>query len=110
VLFATIQADRADSDFSDPGILMKFFALLAAFCALSQAAFAQASSCQLIAKASERLACYDKAAPPGQAKASTTAAKTAAAKAPADQATAVDMLAVENSKLDARLKTICRGC
>jgi hypothetical protein len=30
--------------------------------------------------------------------------------APTNQADAVDMLAAENSKLDARLKTICRGC
>jgi len=31
-------------------------------------------------------------------------------KTPTEQAQVVDMLAAENSKLDAKLKTICRGC
>jgi hypothetical protein len=36
--------------------------------------------------------------------------KQAAPASQADQGQVVDMLAAENSKLDARLKTICRGC
>ena len=39
-----------------------------------------------------------------------SAAPDKAAGAPPDQGQVVDMLAVENSRLDARLKTICRGC
>jgi hypothetical protein len=89
---------------------MKFFALIAALCVVSQPVLAQTSTCQSIAKASDRLACYDKAAPPSQTRASAPATKADAAKQPVDQATVVDLLAVENSKLDARLKTICRGC
>jgi hypothetical protein len=95
---------------------MKIIALLALFCTFSEVALAQAPECQSIPKASDRLACYDRAAPPkavGKRAASKTSAapdKQAAPTTPADQGQVVDMLAVENSKLDARLKTICRGC
>jgi hypothetical protein len=77
-------------------------------CMSSGAAIAQTSDCQLISKAKARLACYDKAFPP------TTSAQPAASKAPTvpqdQQGQIVDRLAVENSRLDAKLKTICRGC
>ncbi len=95
---------------------MKVIALLVLLCTLSEVAIAQTTQCQSIPKASDRLACYDRAAPPkavDKAAASKTTApdKAAASKAPTDQqGTVVDMLAVENSKLDAKIKTICRGC
>ena len=95
---------------------MRVIALLVLLCTLSEVAIAQTTECQSIPKASDRLACYDRAAPPkavDKAAASKTAApdKAAASKAPTDQqGTVVDMLAVENSKLDAKIKTICRGC
>ena len=95
---------------------MKIIVLLALLCTFCEVALAQAPECQSIPKASGRLACYDKAAPPkavGKRAASKTAAaldKQAAPATAADQGQVVDMLAVENSKLDARLKTICRGC
>ena len=84
------------------------------FCIFSGQAAAQTSECQSVPKASDRLACYDRAAPP-RAVGKPTASKVSAAKpvtagAPQDQGGVVDMLAVENSKLDARIKTICRGC
>jgi hypothetical protein len=72
---------------------------------------AQTTQCQSVPKASDRLACYDRVTPPiGAPKAPAVKGKTAAASPPADQAQVVDMLAAENSKLDAKLKTICRGC
>jgi hypothetical protein len=93
---------------------MRVMALLVLVCTFSQVASAQTTQCQSVPKASDRLACYDKASPP------TAAGKRAASKAsagpdkatgaPPDQGQVVDMLALENSKLDARLKTICRGC
>jgi len=95
---------------------MRIIALLAFLCTFSEVAFAQTSECQSIPKAGDRLACYDKAPPPlavGKPAASKTSAaldKPAAPTAPADQGQVVDMLAAENSKLDAKLKTICRGC
>ena len=63
----------------------------------------------------DALACYDRVAPPTAvipAMSMTPLApdKAAASTIPPDQGQAVDMLAAENSKLDARLKTICRGC
>jgi hypothetical protein len=84
---------------------MRFATLLIALCAIPVIAPAQAADCRSVANSSERLACYDKATPP-------TAQRAAAPKpAMADQEPpAGDVLAVENSKLDARIKGICRGC
>jgi hypothetical protein len=79
-----------------------------------QGAIAQTSECSTVPKASDRLACYDRAMPP------TAGKKPAASRtsAPPNQSTAdsqsqtpfADLLAVENSKLDAKIKNICRGC
>ncbi len=88
---------------------MKFISALVVLLACSGAAVGQTTQCQSIPKASDRLACYDKAAPPIAAL-KTPAGKAAAAQTSTDQGQFVDVLAVENSKLDARLKTICRGC
>ena len=96
---------------------MRVITLLVLLCTISGVASAQTTQCQSIPKASDRLACYDRAAPPtaaGKPAASnppTAPDKAAASKTPNDQqGTIVDMLAVENSKLDAKIKTICRGC
>jgi hypothetical protein len=92
---------------SHAGVEMRPIVLLL-LCMFSGAAIAQTSDCQSISKAKARLACYDKAFPP------TTSAQPAASKAstaPQDQqGQIVDRLAIENSRLDAKLKTICRGC
>jgi hypothetical protein len=81
--------------------------LLAAF---ASPAVAQTSTCQSIQDTADRLACYDKANPPIAAPKQPTKASKTGPKTQPDQATAVDLLAAENSKLDKRLKTICRGC
>jgi hypothetical protein len=81
--------------------MMKSVALLVA-CVLCGPAIAQTSDCQSIAKASERLACYDKAAPP------ISRSKPAAASPPS--APPADPLAAENARLDAKINNICRGC
>ena len=96
---------------------MKLFALVGAICALSQTALAQTGECKLIADATARLACYDKASPP------VAIAKPAASKTPAapgkpapskttleQQGQVGDMLAAENARLDAKINNICRGC
>jgi hypothetical protein len=84
----------------------------------------QTAQCQSVPKASDRLACYDRINPPTAAgkhaptapdksakpKTPTAPAKPGTSDNPPDQGQVVDMLAVENSKLDAKLKTICRGC
>ena len=95
---------------------MKFLLLPALIVVGCQAAVAQTSQCSTVPKASDRLACYDKVTPP------TAGKKPAAsrASAPPDRAAAVsdspnqaplaDLLAAENSRLDAKIKNICRGC
>ena len=90
---------------------MRFVLLIAGLALASQAAAAQTSSCQSISNQMDRLACYDKASAP-QAAAPTPekAEKPAPTKAQPEQPQVVDMLAAENKKLDAKLKTICRGC
>ena len=84
---------------------MRFATLLIALCTIPAIAGAQAADCRSVANSTERLACYDKVTPP-------TARRAAAPKpATADQQAPVgDVLAAENSKLDARIKGICRGC
>jgi hypothetical protein len=85
---------------------MKSVVLLLALCAFCGPAVAQTSECQSIQKASDRLACYDRAAPP-----TSRAKPSAASPAPASQpGQPVDALAAENARLDARIKNICRGC
>jgi len=89
---------------------MKFLLLTALIFVGCQGAVAQTSECSTIPKARDRLACYDRAKPPSSAKPGVTKQKTAASSTSSDQGSVVDALAVENAKLDAKLKKICRGC
>jgi hypothetical protein len=108
---------------------MRKIALLCLLGTLSGVAIAQTNEqCQPIQRAGDLLACYDRTAPPHTlakpktSKASTAPDKSAVSEAPiavnkpaesknqTDRAKYVDVLAVENSKLDAKMKTICRGC
>jgi hypothetical protein len=50
------------------------------------------------------------AAKPATSKTRPGPANPEASETPPEQGQIVDMLAAENSKLDAKLKTICRGC
>jgi hypothetical protein len=88
---------------------MKFLIVLVATCALSQTALAQTGACKSIADTGQRLACYDRVAPP----ASPAAAKPASRAAPASNVEAgkyVDKISAEDALMNARLKNICRGC
>ena len=95
----------------------------------SELASAQTTEqCKLAHRAGDLLDCYNGTAPPhAPAKPKTSKASTApykpaaseapiavdkpaASKTPTDQKTYVDRIAAENSKLDAKMKTICRGC
>jgi hypothetical protein len=85
---------------------MRTIALMIALGVCCGPAIAQAADCRSIPKASDRLACYDRAAPPtGKVK---PAAASPAPSTPSGQA--ADPLAAENARLDARIKNICRGC
>jgi hypothetical protein len=85
---------------------MKPVALLVALCTLCGPAIAQNDECRSIQKASNRLACYDKAASPA-ARVKPSVASPAPAAQPGQ---AVDLLVQENARLDATIKNICRGC
>ena len=92
---------------------MKFLPLVVLLISIDQGALAQTSGCSTVPKASDRLACYDRATPPTAAKSvnpTPALSPAAASTSPPTQGQVVDMLAIENSKLDSRLKTICRGC
>ena len=88
---------------------MKFLAVLVAICGLCQTAQAQSPDCKSISNTAERLACYDKASPPVAASA---AAKPQRAIPPSkvDNGKYVDSIGAEDAKMNARLKSICRGC
>ena len=94
---------------------MRIIALLVLLFRFSEVALAQTSECNST-RAGDLLACYETGAPPVAAlkqtapKTATASHKPAASKAPADQGQVVDFLEAENSKLDAKLRTICRGC
>jgi hypothetical protein len=109
---------------------MRAIAVVILLCMSSEVASAQTTEqCQPTQSAGDLLACYNRTAPPPHAlsKPATSKASTArdkptskapialdkpaASKIPIDQKDQyVDVLEVENSRLDARLKTICRGC
>ena len=89
---------------------MKPVALLIALFALCEPAIAQTTDCQSVPKASDRLACYDRAASPAR-RVKPVAASPAPVAAPAAQLGQTgDLLAEENARLDAKIKNICRGC
>jgi len=109
---------------------MRVIALLILLCVSSEFARAQTTGqCQSMQRAGDHLDCYNGIAPSptvGKPKASKLSSapvrpasleppiavdKRAAPKTPTDQkGRYVDELAAENSKLDAKMKTICRGC
>jgi len=94
---------------------MRTIGLLFLLSTLSNVAIAQASECQSISKASERKACLDKAPPAWVAEHSkqpgsrTSDQATSESNTPS-QRTLADVLAEENSKLNAKIKNLCRGC
>lgn len=85
---------------------MRLLATLVAIGALCQAANAQTPDCKSISKPDARLACYDKAAVGASAKSELRAAPAANA----DGAKYVDPISAEDARMNARLKSICRGC
>jgi hypothetical protein len=84
---------------------MKFGISLIALFALCQPAVAQTSDCQSIQKASDRLACYDRASPPLSLSKSSTKHKTAT-----QQDGQGDFLADETTRVGKKIGNICRGC
>jgi hypothetical protein len=71
-------------------------------------AFATSEVCRSIAVDKERLACFDRAASPGQ-NTNPRAASSQSSAVP-KFVDPVDALKTENDKVSAHLKGICRGC
>ena len=84
---------------------MKFGISLIALFALCEPVVAQTSDCQSIPKASDRLACYDRASPPSSRSKSSTKRETAT-----QQDGQSDLLADETARLEKTINNICRGC
>lgn len=104
---------------------MRTLALAIALCACAGMAGAQtADQCHARQRAGDLLSCYDgtapAAAPARPARPGTSGKPSAAPVAKDNTATpkpsmdqkgdVIDVLAVENARLDSRMKTICRGC
>lgn len=101
---------------------MRTVALAIVLCASAGMASAQtADQCHARQRAGDLLSCYDGIAPaaapakPARPRPSGPAEKAPAVpvapKASIDQkGDVIDVLAVENAKLDSKMKTICRGC
>jgi hypothetical protein len=84
---------------------MKFGISLIVLFALCEPVVAQTSDCQSIPKASDRLACYDRASPPLSRSKSSTKHKTAT-----QQDGQGDLLADETARLEKKISNICKGC
>jgi hypothetical protein len=87
---------------------MKFVTLLVAICAFSQTAAAQTADCKSLQNPDARLACYDKSAPPVASAGKPVLRSVPPSKI--DSGKYVDSIGAEDALMNARLKSICRGC
>ena len=85
---------------------MKVITLSIAICAMSQGAIAQTPECKSISAPNDRLACYDKAKPPGK----STGRPAASSTPKPDRSGYVDAISAEDARMNVQLKNICRGC
>jgi hypothetical protein len=74
-----------------------------ALCAFAQNAFATQPDCSAVEGTSERLACYDAASPPKMK-------KPAAVENDGSRAAYQDPFVLEDARMAAKLRNICRGC
>ena len=91
---------------------MRLMAALGAICALTQTASAEIGDCSAIADAAAKLACYNNEAPPKPVR-SSTARRPAAARLPAtaaDSPKGIDRPSDEDAAVDAKMRSLCRGC
>jgi hypothetical protein len=130
--FMTAIAAVAQSDWVQTvlkGAKMRAAAMIFLLCMSSGVVSAQTTEQCQIQRAGDLLDCYNRTAPPhtpGKPKTSKASTapyepavseapiavdKPAASKTPTDKrAKYVDVLDAENSRIDAKMKTICRGC
>ena len=95
---------------------MRLVAVLGAICALTQAAAAEIGDCSAIADAAAKLACYNNEAPPAAKKPAPPrmAPRSPATARPAASTTEstkyIDKIGDEDAVVDAKMRSICRGC
>lgn len=95
---------------------MRLVAVFATICALTQAAAAEIGDCSAIADAAAKLACYNNEAPPAAKKPvpPRMAPRSPAAARPAASTTEstkyIDKIGDEDAVVDAKMRSICRGC
>ena len=96
---------------------MRLVAVFGAICALTQAASAEIGDCSAIADAAAKLACYNNEASPKTSH--STPARSAAARRPggarssgtaADGPKGIDRPSDEDAAVDAKMRSLCRGC
>jgi hypothetical protein len=95
---------------------MRLVAVLGAICALTRAASAEIGDCSAIADAAAKLACYNNEPPPAAKKPGPPrmAPRSPAAARPAASTTEstkyIDKIGDEDAVVDAKMRSICRGC
>ena len=95
---------------------MRLAVVLGAVCALTQAASAEIGDCSAIADAAAKLACYNNEAPTPAKKpmAPRMAPRSPATARPAASTTEgtkyIDKIGNEDALVDAKMRSICRGC
>jgi hypothetical protein len=93
---------------------MRLVAVLGAICALTRAASAEIGDCSAIADAAAKLACYNNEAPRKTLRSTPAAARRpAAARPPAttsDSPKGIDRPSDEDAAVDAKMRSLCRGC
>ena len=91
---------------------MRLAIVLAAICALTEAAAAETGDCNAFADAAAKLACYNNEPPPKAARAAATRSPRVARPSPAasDGPARIDQPGEEDVAVRAKLRSLCRGC
>jgi hypothetical protein len=101
------------------GVEMRLIAVLGAICALTQTASAEIGDCSAIADAAAKLACYNNEAPPKTSHSTSSHSTPAATRRPAaarppatasDNPKGIDRPSDEDTAVDAKMRSLCRGC
>jgi hypothetical protein len=89
---------------------MRLVAVLGAICALTQAASAEIGDCSSIADAAAKLACYNNEAPPAAARSARPPRVARPPAATADSPKRIDQPGDEDAAVNAKMRSLCRGC
>jgi hypothetical protein len=89
---------------------MRLIAVLGAICALTQAASAEIGDCSSIADAAAKLACYNNEAPPAAAHSARPSRVARPPAAAADSPKRIDQPGDEDAAVNAKMRSLCRGC